>query len=142
MKFFIASPWRNKVIVEGLVEELTKRGYDAYSFLENGANLLTGISIAEELKTFSEAVRNWQDNSDIKRIFDTELAGLKASDIIILLEPTGHSSLIEAGIGYGMGKKVVIIGQAEKPEVFYLISEKLYPDIASFLADLGRIAPK
>jgi len=142
MKFFIASPWRNKVLVEGLVQELTRRGYQTYSFLENGANLLTGQSIVEELKMFSDTLQNWQINPNARQIFESELEGLKSSDVVLLLEPTGHSSLIEAGIGYGMGKKVYIIGEIEKPEVFYLISEKIYPDVTTFLIDLERIAPK
>jgi hypothetical protein len=137
MKVFIASPWKNKEAVEALTGALTKRGgYEVYSFLQSGSNLLTGRSVVDELKTFSEALRNWERDENIKRIFDSELAGLKASDMVILLQPAGHSSLLEAGIGYGMGKRVVTIGAIEKPEVFYLICEKLYPDIDAFLADL------
>src|ERR1700722_20109699 len=133
MKFFIASPWRNKTIVEGLSEELVKRGYEVYSFLQSGANLASGISIAEELKSFSDALHNWEGDEQIKKIFDSELEGLKQSDAIVLLEPAGHSSLIEAGIGYGMGKKVFVIGTIEKPEVFYLMSERFYADLDAFL---------
>lgn len=77
MKFFIASPWRNKAAVEKLTEELTTRGHEAYSFLQSGANLSTGRSIAEELKTFGEALQNWEEDPNIKRIFDYELEGLK-----------------------------------------------------------------
>jgi hypothetical protein len=142
MKFFIAAPWRSKEIVEGLNEEMTKRGYEVYSFLESGANLSSGESIAEELKTFSDAMQNWRDDSNIKKIFESELEGLKQSDAIIMLEPAGHSSLLEAGIGYGMGKKVFVVGTVEKPEVFYLISEKIYPSVIDFLNDLSAIAPK
>jgi hypothetical protein len=141
MKFFIASPWRNKTIVEGLSEELVKRGYEVYSFLQSGSNLASGISIAEELKTFSDALHNWEADDNIKKIFDSELDGLKQSDAIILMQPAGHSSLIEAGIGYGMGKKVFMIGEIEKPEVFYLMSERIYADLDTFLSDLSVIAP-
>jgi len=141
MKFFIAAPWRSKDIVEGLVAALGERGYQTYSFLENGANLLTGASVVDELKQFADALKEWQGNQGIKTIFDSELAGLKESDVILMLEPAGHSSLIEAGIGYGLGKRVIIIGEVEKPEVFYLIAEKLYPDIPTFLNDLANIAP-
>jgi hypothetical protein len=118
-----------------------KRNYEIYSYLQSGSNLTTGQSIVEELKRFGDEVRHWQDDLNIHRIFETELAGLKQSDAIILLEPAGHSSLLEAGIGYGLGKKVFVVGAIEKPEVFYLISEKLYPDIPSFIDDLSRIAP-
>jgi hypothetical protein len=136
MKFFIASPWRNQEKVLSLTEELTKRGHEVFSFLQNGANLTTGMSIGDELRTFGEALHKWQDDPNIKKIFNSELEGLKNSDMVLFLQPGGHSSLIEAGIGYGMGKRVAIIGEIEKPEVFYLICEKIYPDLDSFLKDL------
>lgn len=136
MKIFIASPWRNKTAVELLTQELAKRGYETYSFLQSGSNLPTGISIAEELHMFGEALRNWQDDPNIKKIFDSELGGLKASDLVVLLEPVGRSSLLEAGIAFGLGKKVVSVGSIEKPEVFYLMCQGLYPDVNAFLAAL------
>jgi hypothetical protein len=136
MKFFIASPWRNQEKVLAVSEAITKRGHEAYSFLQNGANLTTGTSIGDELRSFGEALQDWENDPSIKHIFESELEGLKSSDIVILLLPAGHSSLIEAGIGYGAGKRVVIIGDVEKPEVFYLICEKIYPDIESFLKEV------
>lgn len=141
MQLFIASPWRNKEAVEKITEELTKRGYGVSSFLQSGANLSTGHSVAEELKTFGEALENWENDPNIRRVFDAELAGLKESDMVVLVQPAGHSSLLEAGIGYGMGKKVITVGQIEQPEVFYLICEKLYSTMEDFLADLPNFAP-
>lgn len=135
MKFFIASPWRNKEKVKELTDELVSRGYEAYSFLQNGANFSTGLSANEELVVFMAAVGNWESNPKIKEIFDTEINELRGCDAVILLEPAGHSSLLEAGIGYGMGKKVYVIGPIEKPEVVYRISERLYPDREAFFAD-------
>jgi hypothetical protein len=142
MKFFIAAPWRSKELVKGLSDELSQRGYEVYSFLQSGSNRMSGESIVGELKTFSDSMRNWQKNPDIKRIFDTELEGIKNSDALLLLEPAGHSSFIEAGIAFGLGKKVMVIGSIEKPEVFYFISQDFYGDINDFLNDLERIAPK
>lgn len=137
MKIFIASPWRNQENVLKLSEALTQRGHEVHSFLQSGANLSTGMSIGDELRTFGEALQNWENDPNIKQIFDSELTGLKSSDMVVLLNPSGHSSLIEAGIGYGMGKRVVSVGPIEKPEVFYLICENLYPDIESFLKSLA-----
>lgn len=139
MKFFVASPWRNREMVQKLTGELTARGYVAYSFLQSGVNLSTGQPVAEEIKTFGHALANWESDPNIKKVFDSELTGLKESDMVILLQPAGHSSLLEAGIGYGMGKKVVTIGLITQPEVFYLLCEKLYPDMDTFLADLPAL---
>lgn len=120
-----------------LTEELTTRGHEAYSFLQNGANLSTGASIGEELRNFGEALQDWGNNPTIRRIFDSELENLKNSDIVVLLLPAGGSSHVEAGIAYGLGKRVMIIGRVERPEVFYLICEKIYPDADAFLREIS-----
>ena len=141
MQIFIASPWKNKALVERLTQGLTERGYGVYSFLQSGDNLLTGISIEDELVMFHEAMRDWDHDPRIRKIFETELAGLKASDAVILIEPSGHSSLLETGIGYGMGKKVFAVGPIAKPEVFYLACEQIYPTIDAFLGDVKNVLP-
>jgi len=136
MKFFIASPWRNRALVSDLTTKLVAKGHMVYSFLESGANLATGMSIADELGSFSNALSNWQNDPNIKNIFESEMEGIKSSDAVILLQPAGHSSLLEAGVGYGMGKEVIIIGPIEKPEVVYLISKRFYPSIDLFVNNL------
>lgn len=138
MKFFIASPWRNKDKVQELSDELVKRGYDVYSFLQSGANFSTGRSVVEELTVFREAVEKWESDPWIKNIFESEMEGLRSSDAVVLLEPAGRSALLEAGIGYGMGKKVFIVGPIEKPEVSYRICDHFYPDRDAFLFDFPQ----
>ncbi|HEY5221386.1 MAG TPA: hypothetical protein VIJ29_04610 [Candidatus Paceibacterota bacterium] len=140
MKFFIASPWRNKSRVEELHEALTAGGYQCYSFLQSGANLMEGISIEEEIKMFTDRLQDWKHNPDIKKIFESELEGLRQSDAVILLEPAGRSSLLEAGAAFGMGKKVFVVGTIEKPEVALLGANGFYGDISTFLNDLPNIA--
>lgn len=139
MNFFIASPWRNKSRVEELHEALTSRGYQCYSFLQSGANLMTGFSIEEELKEFTNILQDWRNNPDVKKIFDAELEGLRKSDAVILLEPAGRSSLLETGAAFGMGKKVFVVGPIEKPEVALLGANGFYPDASAFLSDLPNI---
>ncbi|MDI6717786.1 MAG: hypothetical protein QMD86_01930 [Patescibacteria group bacterium] len=139
MKFFIASRWKNKEEVERLSEELKGRGHQVYSFLESGANLLTGMPIEAEMKVFSEALANWRNDPRISQIFDFEIKGLKECDALILLLPAGDSSHVEAGAAYGMGKKIIAIGPVAKPEVIYLMFNHLYLDVSSFLADLHNI---
>jgi hypothetical protein len=68
---------------------------------------------------------------------------LKESDAVILLEPSGRSSLAEAGIAYGMGKKIILIGIVAHPElVVYCICEKRYPSIADFLKSIDNLVSK
>ena len=140
MKFFIASPWKNKEQVEQLTAELEKMGHTAYSFMESGSNLLTGKPIEVEMKEFSEALVNWKADDRIARIVESEVQAIKDDDVVILLLPAGDSSHMEAGIGYGMGKRMVLIGPVEKPEIIYLLFNHVYIDLSSFLKDFSFVA--
>lgn len=139
MKFFIASPWKNKAQVDHLSSELERLGHTAYSYAQSGSNLLTGKPIEDEMKEFSQALVNWKIDDRIAKIAESEIQALKDSDVIILLLPAGDSSHMEAGIGYGLGKRVVLIGPVEKPEVIYLLFNHVYLDISSFLADFSFV---
>lgn len=101
---------------------------------------MTGQSIEEELKTFTESLQDWRNNDNVKKIYNDELQGLKESDAVILLEPAGRSSLLEAGAGFGMGKKVFVVGTIERPEVALLGATGFYDTIDAFLNDLSNIA--
>ena len=66
------------------------------------------------------------------------MRALKESDMVILLEPSGRSSLAEAGIAYGMGKKIAVVGRVAHPSlVVYSICEHRYASPDEFLASLG-----
>ena len=140
MKFFIASPWRNKEAVKQLESALVLRGHAAWSFLDNGANLATGKGVVEEFKQFGLSMVDWEDDPLIESIFESEMQALKDSDALILLEPAGHASLAEAGIAYGMGKRVILVGFVEHPEVVYRICGSRYPETEAFLRDLDAPA--
>lgn len=137
MKFFIASPWKNKAQVEQLTEELERMGHSAYSFIKSGSNLLTGKPIEDEMKEFSEALMNWKADDRIANIAESEVQALREADAVILLLPAGDSSHMEAGIGYGMGKRMILIGPVEKPEIIYLLFNHVYLDGSSFLKEFA-----
>jgi hypothetical protein len=140
MKFFIASPWRNKDAVRSLTGDLMRRGHIAYSFINNGANLATGTSVAEEVEQFGNHIADWGDNPLVERIFAFEMQALMECDTVILLEPAGRSSLTEAGIAYGMGKKVVLVGDVVHPEIVYRMCGVRYPSVEALLKDLDILA--
>lgn len=139
MKFFIASPWKNKAQVDQLTQTLEEMGHSAYSFAKSGANLLTGKPIEEEMKEFSNALINWKVDDRIANIAESEVKAIKDADAVILLLPAGDSSHLEAGIGYGLGKRMVLIGPVEKPEVIYLLFNHVYIDVTSFLKDFFMV---
>jgi len=142
MKFFIASPWQNADMVKNISVALTTRGHTVYSFLDNGANAVGGAPPLEESEeSFPNSIVNWENNPAVKEIFASDMKALKESDTIILLEPSGRSSLAEAGIAYGMGKKVVVVGRVEHPSVVvYNICAARYASIDDFLAGAGDTA--
>ena len=142
MKFFIASPWQNTDIVKSLSVALTTRGHTIYSFLDNGANAVGGAPpIEESEESFPNSILNWENNPAVKEIFESDMKALKESDVVILLEPSGRSSLAEAGIAYGMGKKIVVVGRVAHPSlVVYSICENRYAGTDDFLASLGGVA--
>lgn len=140
MKFFIASPWRNAEAVKNLSDALVTRGHAAYSFLDSGANLADGAPVIEEFKKFGRSMVDWEDDPLIGHIFESEMTALRDSDAVILLEPAGRSSLTEAGIAYGMGKQVVLVGLALHPEVVYRICGSRYPSIEAFLSNPNGLA--
>jgi nucleoside 2-deoxyribosyltransferase len=139
MIFFIASPWRNKEAVKALSETLTREGHTAMSFLTSGANLASGNSVNDELKEFARALVGWEDDPLVDKIFSSEIEGVKACDALILLEPSGRSSLAEAGIAYGLGKPVILVGRVDRPEMIYHVCKYRYPDPNAFIANLDEV---
>jgi nucleoside 2-deoxyribosyltransferase len=143
MKFFIASPWQNTDLVKSLSVALATRGHTAYSFLDNGANAVGGAPAVEESEEedFPNSISNWENNPAVKEIFESDMRALKESDVVILLEPSGRSSLAEAGIAYGMGKDIVVVGHVAHPTiVVYSICKNRYASTDEFLASIGGAA--
>jgi nucleoside 2-deoxyribosyltransferase len=137
MKFFIASPWKNKSEVERLSESLEQMGHSAYSFVESGSNLLTGQPIQDEMREFTEALMQWKEDDRIAKIAESEVQAIRDADVVILLLPAGDSSHLEAGIGYGLGKRMVLIGPVAKPEIVYVLFNHVYLDVSSFIKDFS-----
>jgi hypothetical protein len=142
MKFFIASPWRNAEAVKNLADALAVRGHSAYSFLDNGANLATGTPVGDELAKDNVPIAEWGNDPRMKRIFEGEMEALRECHTLILLEPAGRSSLAEAGIAYGLGKRVILVGEVKHPEVVYLACSRFYATVEIFLNSLGSDTPK
>lgn len=138
MKFFIASPWQNKDVVKSLTVALVAQGHEACSFLDNGANLVGSAPAVEESEEEDVSLAaGWENDPKVKEVFESDIKALEGSDEVILLEPSGRSSLMEAGIAYGMGKKVVRVGPVAHPEVFaYGICGSHYASVEEFLSDL------
>ena len=66
------------------------------------------------------------------------MAGLKSAEAIVMLLPAGLAAHMEAGVAYGLGKRMVLIGEVSKPETLYLMFNERYPDIESFLETISN----
>lgn len=137
--FFLASRYRNKSEVLRLAKAIREKGKTVYNFMESVASLKHVGSLEEDteeqMKKY-EARENWQKDSAIKEIYESDMNGLRDSEKFIMLLPAGKSVHIEAGVAFGLRKQMILIGEQHETESLYLIFEKTYPTIDDFIATL------
>jgi nucleoside 2-deoxyribosyltransferase len=131
--YTILSKFRNKERTEYLVAELAKRGKTCYNHCAIPADPNNPDADPEEQLRSFEAVKDFYNDDHFKYVFEEDLKGLKNADKVIVLLPAGNSVHIEAGIAYGLGKPLVLIGEAEKPDTLYLIFQERHATIEEFL---------
>ncbi len=135
--YFIASRYRNKSEVLRLARMLREKGKSLYCFIESEASLKHVGSLKEDpekqMKKY-EAKENWREDPAIQEIFESDMNALKNSRTLIMLLPAGKSVHIEAGVAYGLGKHLVLIGEQAETESLYFIFNEMYSTIESFLA--------
>ena len=139
-QYFIASRYRNREMVLDLANKLRSKGRTVYCFIESDASIknVGGLNASPEeaMKAF-ESIPDWTKNPAVKEVFETDMAALKASENIILLLPAGKSAHMEAGVAYGLGKNLILIGDQKETESLYLVFNESYPSIGSFIASLA-----
>lgn len=131
--YTIISKFRNKEQCEVLVKKLAEKGKTCYNFCDKPADPANANAHPEEQMKVFESTKNFYDDDYFKHIFEQDLNGLKNADKVIMLLPAGNSVHIEAGIAYGLGKPLIMIGEPEKPESLYLIFKERYKNIEDFL---------
>ena len=141
-QYFIASRWRNKESVLELTAKLREKGKSVYCFIEgdgtqNEILATKHDTTPEEYMQKFENLPDWQNNNDLREIFEGDMNALKAAENLILLLPAGKSAHIEAGTAYGMKKNCIVIGEQKEAESLYLIFNKFYNSIDDFIASLG-----
>ena len=131
--YTVISKFRNKEQCELLVNALLKKGKTCYNFCKTPADPANPQGKPEEQMKAFESIKNFFNDSHFKKVFQQDLEGLKNAKTVILLLPAGTSAHIEAGIAYGLGKRLILIGEPEKPESLYLIFQERYKTIDEFL---------
>ena len=61
---------------------------------------------------------------------------LRGSEALVLLLPAGKSAHMEAGVAYGLGKRMILIGEQKEAESLYLIFDEYHPTIEAFIQSL------
>ncbi|HCU70389.1 MAG TPA: hypothetical protein DIC35_01380 [Candidatus Moranbacteria bacterium] len=131
--YTILSKFRNKKNVDFLVQELRKRGKTCYNFADNAPDPNNPNGDPEDQMKALESVKDFYNDDHHKYLFRSDLDGLKNAETAIMLLPAGNAVHIEAGIAYGLGKKLILIGEAEKPETLYQIFKERYRTMEEFL---------
>ncbi|MBT1636541.1 hypothetical protein FGG90_08010 [Clavibacter tessellarius] len=116
--FFVAGSWRNRDAVAEVVTALDGVGARSYCF----------VHAAYDGEAAAFAVPGGADDADldapgILRLFEQDLAALRAADRFVLVLPAGAAAHMEAGIAYGLGKPCVAVGAAERSETLHLAFE-------------------
>jgi len=124
---------RNSENITRLVEGIKAKGFSCYNFLSKPATPDTPDLPWEEQMEILESHPDFWNDPVHRDHFETDMTGLKNADTIVMLLPAGLAAHMEAGASYGLGKKMVLIGEVEKPETLYLMFGERYPDIESFL---------
>jgi len=120
------------------VEALRKQGKSCYDFFDMQDDPYgKEISPEERMKRFEET-KDFLHDPNFRFIFEKDLNGLKNAETIIVLLPAGNSVHIEAGIAFGLGKKLILIGEVEKPESLYLVFSEHYTTIEEFLTTIQQ----
>lgn len=134
--FIVIGRYRNKENTQALVEAIRTKGKTCYDFAAKPAAPSNPGATGEEQMAILESHPDYLNDPIHKDHFEKDMAGLKGAETVILLLPAGTSSHIEAGIAFGLGKKLILIGTPEKPETLYYIFDAYYKNVNEFLQTL------
>ncbi|WP_043673877.1 hypothetical protein [Clavibacter michiganensis] len=135
--FFVAGSWRNRQAVEEVVDALDAAGARSYCF----------VRAAYDAEASAFAAPGGADDADIddpgiQRLFEQDLAALRAADRFVLVLPAGAAAHLEAGIAYGWGTPCHAVGTAERTETLHRIFEAMSADpddLIRHLRDAGAV---
>ncbi|NTU98647.1 hypothetical protein HGA64_01400 [Candidatus Falkowbacteria bacterium] len=131
--YTVLSKFRNKELTDYLVSELNKRGKTCYNHAALPADPNNPDAHPEVQMQAFESNKDFFNDPYCIDVFHRDLDGLKNAEKVITLLPAGNSVHIEAGIAYGLGKPLILIGEPEKPDTLYQIFQERYKTIEEFL---------
>ncbi len=134
--YMVIGKTRNAENMLRLAKGIEEKGFTCYHCLHKPTvPEAKHLSRKEQMDILESHPDFWNDPNH-KYHYETDMKALRNAETIVMLLPAGMATHIEAGVAYGLNKKLILIGQVEKPETLYLIFNERYPDIESFLASL------
>lgn len=131
--FMVIGKFGNKENVRALIEAIRAKGYACYDFTAKLADPTHPDASGEEQMKALESHPDYLNDPVHKHHFETDLNGLLRAKIVVFLLPGGNSAHMEAGIAYGLKKKLILIGEPEKPETLYYVFNENYKTPEEFL---------
>ena len=134
--FTVIGKFRNARNVRTLITAIREKGKSCYDFTEKPADPDNPNAPFEDQMVTLEGHPDFLNDSVHRYHYERDLEGLRSADTVILLLPAGTSAHIEAGIAFGLGKKLILIGKPEKPETLYFIFDQFYDTVEEFLENV------
>ena len=131
--YTVIGKFRNSNNVRALIAGIRDKGKTCYDFTDKPADPDNPEASFEKQMANLESHKDFLNDPVHRYHYERDLAGLKNADTVILLLPAGTSTHIEAGIAFGLGKKIVLIGKPEKPETLYFIFDEYFDTVDDFL---------
>ncbi len=131
--YMVIGRFRNRENIQSLVRAIRAKGKSCYDFAEKDAFPGASHLSPEEQMNELESHPDFLNDPLHKYHFEHDLEGLLSAETIVMLLPGGNSSHVEAGIAFGKGKKLILIGTPDKPETLYYIFNEFYKTPEDFL---------
>ena len=134
--YMVIGRFRNAEKVRALITAIRQKGKTCYDFSAKPADPKNAEAPFEDQMLALESHTDFLNDPVHRHHYETDLAGLRNAETIVLLLPAGTSAHIESGIAFGMGKKLIRIGEPEKPETLYYIFDECYKTAEEFLESI------
>ncbi len=137
--YTVIGKFRNSRNVRALITAIRNQGKTCYDFTAKPADPDNPYAPFDDQMVTLESHPDFLNDSVHRFHYERDLDGLKNADTVILLLPAGTSAHIEAGIAFGLGKKLILIGKPEKPETLYFIFDEYHDTVEAFLENVQMV---
>lgn len=141
--FIVVGRWRNREQVDEVRNTLRAAGKTVYCFTDNeydsdGIKIETQAGVdTEQMMSGLESTADWRTNPTFRKIFETDMSGLRDAEKLVVVFPAGASAHMELGVAHGMGKPCYAVGQPDKPETLYLMLNQIFPDAKTLAENIA-----